>query len=133
MLNVDGMFQETSSPEQRLLSAVVAVAIRDAMQPPFKPLNSSQFRMRPDALTAFDFLMTDDCDAYLEWLDINHIQFRKRLFKMMDDMSTNAVPFSPDQRRAFRINRKLWQIMSDENGGGRVLDKNSRADEQDDA
>lgn len=115
MLDIDNdiVAPNTDIPEQKLLAAVVAVALRDSTQPPFTPANSTHLRMTEDAHSAMDFLLTDDCNGYLEWLDINTEQFRKRLLAMMEDKSARNSPFTPMQRRAFRMNRIIWQAARD--------------------
>jgi len=115
MLNADLEISThlNARPEQKLLSAVVALAIKDSMLPPYKPSGSKHLRMTEEAHSAFDFLLTDACESYLEWLDVNPVNFRRRLLKMMEDRSNRDTPFAPIQRRAFRLNKLIWQSIRD--------------------
>jgi len=94
------------SPEQRLLAAVVAVAVRDCCMP---PVGRHNLRLQPQAASAFDFVFTDLGDPFLELIDINSGHFRRKLEEVMNDTSNNDKPFKQIQRRAFRINYKLWR------------------------
>ena len=114
-------------PEQRLLAAVVAVAVRDSMAAPYRPVDSREYRMRTEAITAFNFLMTDDCEGYLQWLDIDAGHFRQKLLDQMDDRTPKSIPFSPEQRRAFRVNHSMWLKLLSTRGISRV-----EAEEEDD-
>ena len=94
------------SPEQRLLAAVVAVAVRDCCMP---PVGRHNLRLQPQAASAFDFVFTDLGDPFLELIDINSGHFRRKLEEVMNDTSNTDKPFKQIQRRAFRINYKLWR------------------------
>ena len=93
-------------PEQRLLAAVVAVAVRDCCSP---PEGKRDLRLTRQAASAFDFLFTDMGDPFLELIDINSGHFRRKLEEVMNDTSNSDQPFKSIQRRAFRINYKLWR------------------------
>lgn len=94
------------TPEQRLLAAVVAVAVRDCCMP---PVGRHNLRLQPQAASAFDFVFTDLGDPFLELIDINSGHFRRKLEEVMNDTSNTDKPFKSIQRRAFRINHKLWK------------------------
>lgn len=107
-----------STPETRLLSAVVGLAVKDSMQPPVQPTHKdASVRMTDDAMSAFDFLFTETSDVFLEWLDIDPPAFRKRLLAQMSDLSTKDKPFKQMDRRYFRMNHALWQEMFNKIGG----------------
>ncbi len=98
-----------SIPEQRLIAAVVATAMRDACIKPFKPFGEKHFKLTFDCLTAHDFLWTDALESYLHYLDIEVSYFRKALIKAMDDDTEKKIgSFNSEDRRAFRFNKRLW-------------------------
>jgi hypothetical protein len=111
-------------PEQSLISAVVALAVRDACIPPFK--DEKHLKMAWDCTTAHDFLWTESLDSYLHWLNIDVEYFRRNLIKTMGDDSEKTIGlFYPKDRRAFRINKKLWEHEY-ERLGGRVASSSSK-------
>ena len=98
----------SSTPEERLFAAVVGLALRDACLRPGK--EGKRLRVAEDAMSAHRFIWTDAIDAYLHWLDMDAGQFRVRLENIMADMSALKVSgFMPEERRAFRINKRLWE------------------------
>jgi len=111
-------------PEQSLISAVIALAVRDACIPPFK--DEKYLKMTWDCTTAHDFLWTESLDSYLHWLNIDVDYFRRNLIKTMEDDSEKTIGlFYPRDRRAFRVNKKLWEI-EHERLGGRVAGSSSK-------
>lgn len=94
------------TPEQRLLAAVVAVAVRDCCSP---PEGRRDLRLTRQAASAFDFIFTDLGDSFLQLIDINSGHFRRKLEEVMNDTSNTDKPFKAIARRAFRINHKLWK------------------------
>jgi hypothetical protein len=90
---------------KRLLSAVVSTAMLDTMYVPVK--TPSGLQLRPDTVTAFEFLF-DDKNPYLEVLDINQKNFQASLLRKMYSEEINST-FTSIQKRAFRMNYKLWQ------------------------
>lgn len=68
---------------QKLLSAVVALAVKDCQRMPIKPYNKKVREPHPIAITALDFLFTDSCEGYLTLLDIDPQHFRKKLIDQM--------------------------------------------------
>ena len=85
---------------QKLLSAVVALAIEDAQLEPIKIGRVKGEREPRDiSITAIRFLFTDDSDGYLAALDIDPDQFRKRL---MDAMYLKNTAIK--NQRAMRFN-----------------------------
>jgi hypothetical protein len=105
-------------PEQRLVAAVVVTAMRDACIKPFKPFGEKHFKMTFDCMTAHDFLWTEALESYLHYLDVEVGYFRKALLKTMDDDTEKKIgSFKPEDRRAFRFNKRLWDA---EQSGGLV-------------
>lgn len=103
-------------PEQNLISAVIAMAVRDSVLPPIK--DGKHLRLTWDAMTAHDFLWTESLDSYLHWLDVDANYFRTNLIKTMDNDKEEKIGIlKPLDRRAFRINKKLWDIEHDRLGG----------------
>lgn len=98
-----------SIPEQRLIAAVLVTAMRDACIKPFKPFGEKHFKLTFDCLTAHDFLWTESLESYLHYLDIEVSYFRNALIKTMsDDTEKKIGSFHPEDRRAFRFNKRLW-------------------------
>lgn len=87
---------------RRLLSAVVSLAVRDACQTPGKRMLNQMPRH------ALDFLFNHS-DGYLELLDFDPEQFRKKLVSVMYMKNPNP-PFSLSQEdcRNLRINYQMW-------------------------
>jgi hypothetical protein len=87
---------------KRLLSAVVSLSIRDSCQTPGKKMLNQLPR---DAL---DFLFNHS-DGYLELLDFDPEQFRKKLVSVMYTKNLNP-PYSLSQEdcRNLRINYQMW-------------------------
>ena len=99
---------------QKLLAAVVAVAVNDTCVEPFKTTASDKTRlMRVDTITAFRFLFSNDVsglDAYALWLDFNPDNFRRKLLEIMFNDSPNVIAGKdPHLRRNFRYNYNLWR------------------------
>jgi hypothetical protein len=112
--------QAQNPPEQRLLSAVVSLAVKDCCDRPIKIDN--KIRLSFNAASAFDFIFTESCEGYLEMLDIDPTHFRSALLKLMaNDGPKEIASFDSMARRTFRQNHALW---SDLNGrlGRRVVD-----------
>ena len=86
----------------RLLSAVVVLAIRDACQTPGRKMLNQLPK------NALEFLFYES-DGYLEWLDIDPEQFRKRLVGVMYTKNKNP-PYSLNEQdcRNLRINYQMW-------------------------
>lgn len=122
-INVDDVSSH-KIPEQGLISAVIAMAVRDACIKPLK--DGKHLRMTWDATTAHDFLWTESLDSFLHWLDIDAGYFRSNLIRTMGDDSEKQIgQFSSNDRRNFRINRKLWEI-EHERLGTRLADPGSK-------
>jgi hypothetical protein len=109
-MTIDATLDDISThkiPEQALIAAVIALAVRDSVKPPLT--DGKNLRMMWDATTAHDFLWTESLDSYLHWLDIDPFFFRTSLVKIMEDDTANTIgELTSTQRRAFRVNRKLW-------------------------
>ena len=118
---IEQQWAEDVPAELRLISSVVGLAIRDATLPPHKGKRRGNLWLDSNASSAFDFLFTESCEGYLDFLDVDVGSFRIRLLKIMNDLSKNDRPFSDMQRRNFRINYKLWSDLHDRLGG-RVSD-----------
>lgn len=87
----------------RLLSAVVAMSIRDAC------LTSGDERFSGLARQAMDFLFLHS-DSYLTLLDMDPQQFRRRLIDRAYDKDTDVKLFDLDAKdlRRFRSNYERW-------------------------
>jgi hypothetical protein len=98
--------------EQKLLAAVVALAVRDSCLAPIKSSERKCYVMQANAYTAFRFLFDEESsglDAYADWLDFDKVQFRKQLLDLMyrkDQQPING--FDSTHRRSFRSNHLLW-------------------------
>lgn len=112
--------QTNASPEKALLSQVILTAVMDACAPPPKPVKKPKgiishggMMMRSEAFTAMRFLFDTTVPGLYEyslWLDFDADQFRSRLLRLMANDSVNQLgQYASNQRRAFRINYKLWQ------------------------
>lgn len=105
--------QQTRNCE-KLLAAVVAVAISDACVEPFRVTSKDKTTyMRVETVTAFRFLFSQSMsglDAFALWLDFNEHNFRRKLLQYMADESRLSVHGKdPNQRRNFRYNYRLWE------------------------
>jgi hypothetical protein len=90
-------------PEQRVIFAVVIMAVMDAC---VRPLSKSL--PDPLAMDAHDFIWGGRLELFLHYTDLEPEWFRRALTESME--SRSAVferHFSPEQRRAFRANRRL--------------------------
>lgn len=100
--------------EKRLLSAVVAHAVKDACIRPVTK-NKKAVRHHPDALSALNFLFDthrSGIDAYALWLDFDADQFRQKLIKACHkEIVAKDLHLSDEQRRNFRVNYKLYCAM----------------------
>ena len=106
MVEVD--IEQHYPPERRLLAAVVAMALRDACEKPYK--ESKNCTMHTYARSAHEFLWTPALDAYLAFLDIEPDFYREKLTKFMSDQSERVTNgFSSENRRNFRLNKLLWE------------------------
>lgn len=102
------LFPSENTPEERLLAAVVGLAVKDATLPPVK-LEKRGIKLCSEAASALDFLFTPSCEGYLDYLEIDTGSFRKRLLKVMADTSKSDMPFKEIARRNFRINYTIWK------------------------
>jgi hypothetical protein len=138
LINVD-MYVKSISHERSLLAQVVLVAINDACTKPseetrranHKYLMTSNRRMHRDTFTAMRFLFDKSksgLNEYAIWLDFDADQFRAKLLKLMADSSNNVISsYTPMDRRYFRINYKLFQLLSESDKN--VLDIDSEIDD----
>lgn len=110
--------KSSTRPEEKLLSAVIALAIEDACLPPIEiPTNKNKktIVMSHHAYTAYRFLFYDG-DGYYAALDIDPAEFKKRLMSQLTDLSTNkpfdAVKRTTDligrRKRMFKLNHSLY-------------------------
>ena len=107
-----------SLPEEKLLSAVIAQAIEDVCLRPIKAPKESKraYLMNPDARTAYKFLFTGN-NLYLELLNIDQGEFRKRLLSQLSDLSHNKPfdvstrqnPVAGSRKNCFRLNHRLYE------------------------
>jgi hypothetical protein len=112
------MISTDIKPEEKLLSAVVALAIDDACLPPIKVVVKGGKKvtvMCHTAYTAYRFLFFDG-DGYYAALNMDPVETKKRLMSQLTDLSTTR-PFSTTKRtmdiigrrkRMFKINHKLY-------------------------
>jgi hypothetical protein len=108
------MTQAATPPEVRLLSAVVALALRDLTKRPVlvtrKKPRDPKYRLTSDALSACRFLFTKHSDGYFEMLNIDPGSFRSNLIRLMDDRQERKIgEFEPMDRRVMRHNHQLWE------------------------
>jgi hypothetical protein len=112
----------STRPEEKLLSAVIGLAIDDVCLEPTKGHDKKTGKkilvMRHDAVSAYQFLFFHG-DGYMVALDIDPSQFKKRLLSQLLDRSNN-LPFDVSNRsseiinrrkRMFRINHHLYQTV----------------------
>lgn len=112
LLTTDYYVQYQSMPEQRLLSAVIITAMRDACLPPVTEKKGRAATITYDATTAHDFLWLQGLDSYLHYLDIDPDYFRSALLKIMkNDSAAKIGEFTSENRRAFRMNKKQWDAL----------------------
>jgi hypothetical protein len=112
------MVTTSTRPEEKLLSAVIALAIDDVCLPPIKVVVKGGKKvvvMCHNAQTAYRFLFFDG-DGYYAALDMDPVETKKRLISQLTDLST-ARPFSITKRtidiigrrkRMFKLNHKLY-------------------------
>jgi len=91
-------------PEEKLLSAIVALAIEDVCLAPVKSENRKNLTLSYHAYTAYRFLF-EHGDLYLELLNIDPPTFRKRLLRQLLDSRTNR-PFDTTDKENFTISRR---------------------------
>jgi hypothetical protein len=114
---------------KRLFAAVIATAFRDLATRGWErvyrsprrgePLTPKDLGITTHAFTAARFLFDETVtgvDAYLEWLDIDADNFRKRLLDMIYDKSAHPVAgWEPEQRRQMRMNYERWLTLRSQN------------------
>lgn len=121
LLNVE-MYEKSASPEKALLSQVILLAVQDGCATPDKKdIKTKGFtyygntRMRTNVYTAMRFLFDDrvaGLNEYAAWLDFDPGQFRKKLLELMANDGPNIINhYTSMHRRAFRINKRLYDIM----------------------
>jgi len=88
---------------RRILAAVVGLAIQDAQMKPRAIYTKKKLIPTDEAISGIDFLFRTS-DTYLNLLDIDPEQFRKRLLGLMFDMNRKIKQFEPIGRRNFRYN-----------------------------
>jgi hypothetical protein len=106
-------------PEERLLSAVVSLAIHDVCLPPIKLTLENKnkvFVVSHHAQSAYEFLFRGHGDGYYAALDMDAAETKKRLLRLLSDLSHNK-PFESTnknidlilrKKRMFRLNHKLY-------------------------
>lgn len=115
MISAENPTDPRISPEKRVLLAAVILAVSDACRKPGKMDPSSL------AMEAHDFLWGPRLDMFLHWVDIDSGWFRRNLMLMMEDTSaTHISHFNSDQRRAFRVNHRIWATRFKDRGYGLV-------------
>lgn len=108
------MTQAVNPPEVRLLSAVVALALRDLAKRPVlmgrHKTRTPKYRLADEALSACRFLFTRHSDGYLEMLNIDPGSFRNNLIELIENRQERKIgEFEPMDRRVMRHNRQLWE------------------------
>ena len=109
---------------EKLLAGVVALAVRDLATPPVKTAGRAEpskrghpsevMRLHGISSHAFSaarflFAKSGGLDAYMHWLDMNPVAFRKKLLTIMWDDSPGLVGgWEPIQRRAMKANYLRW-------------------------
>lgn len=111
-----------TQPEERLLSAVVTLAIYDACLPPVKINVIEKGKKKKvnvlchNAYTAYIFLFNGGADGYYAALDMEPTETKKRLMEQLCDFSHNK-PFDTTDRnneliskkkRLFKLNHRLY-------------------------
>lgn len=86
---------------RKLLWAVIELAVDDACRVP------NRVTPQDDAVSALRFLLSEDIDGYLMWLDVNSGEFKRRLLEAMYSEKQNK--FDESSKRAFRFNHK-WYV-----------------------
>ena len=108
------------TPETRLMSAVIHLAVLDVCLPPIRIEVEKQKKkvlvMSYFAQNAYEFLFADHGDGYYMALDMDPTETKKRLVSLLLDLSHNR-PFDVTsknlelisrKKRMFRINSKLY-------------------------
>ena len=106
-------------PEEQLLSAVVSLAIHDVCLPPIKLTLENKnkvFVVSHHAQSAYEFLFRGHGDGYYAALDMDAAETKKRLLRLLSDLSHNKSFESTNKnidlilrkKRMFRLNHKLY-------------------------
>lgn len=111
-----------TQPEERLLSAVVTLAIHDACLPPIKiTIVVKEKKKKVPVLchlaqTAYEFLFKGGADGYYAALNMDPVETKKRLMEQLCDYSHNK-PFDitdkknellSRKKRLFKLNHRLY-------------------------
>ena len=95
------------SPEERVLLAVVNLAVLDAME---KPLGKyPDQKLTENARTAMRFLYGSGFEGYCSVLGYNAQYMRRQLETYQLDGRTDKGRITTEHRRAFRANLRLWK------------------------
>lgn len=106
-------------PEERLLSAVVSLAIQDVCLPPIHIVLENKKKilvLSYHAQTAYEFLFCGHGDGYFAALDMDPSETKKRLIYLLSNLSDNK-PFDSTnknidlisrKKRMFKLNHKLY-------------------------
>ena len=112
----------STQPEERLLSAVVTLAIHDACLPPIKiTIVVKEKKKKVPVLchlaqTAYEFLFKGGADGYYAALNMDPVETKKRLMEQLCDYSHNK-PFDitdkknellSRKKRLFKLNHRLY-------------------------
>ena len=129
MMIVPSPFGEQLDPAEqtrnctKLLSAVVATAVRDACATPITRRGKTIGTLPPDTYTALRFLFSGTVTgvgAYADWLDFDVANFRQQLIRFMHDVTPETKQgITSIQRRAFRVNWRIYKTMGDDHAAGR--------------
>ena len=111
-----------TQPEERLLSAVITLAIHDACLPPVKITIVKNAKKKKvlvlchNAQTAYTFLFTGGADGYYAALNMDPVETKKRLIEQLCNFTHNR-PFDTTtknnellsrKKRMFKLNHRLY-------------------------
>lgn len=130
MLPSDDVAKERQTQAcRRLLSSVVALAMRDAVCAPRKPMPPSKDPTPQDrALTAIDFLWSPGGGGYLSVLEIDPGEFRRRFLDRMAEDHDDAQ-FTAWDKRCFRLNWAWFTKYRDTDHARKVIMREPVGDE----
>lgn len=95
------------SPEERLLLAVINLAVLDAME---KPLGKwPNQKLTENARTAMRFLYGNGFESYCALLGYDAQYMRRQLETYQMDGRMDKGRITTEHRRAFRANLRLWK------------------------
>jgi len=110
-------------PEMRILLATINMALLDACLKPNKTPPD------PIAMDAHDFIWGERLETFLHYTNLDPEWFRKNLTEVMENRSDKTENhFTADQRRSFRMNRKIYAKNRDKIAELILLEDSDRED-----